>query len=317
MDPESFDSISTVAASSNHWKTDPINIELFPTPDAIDPISFDLVATLGHKLPHTKATGTLNHIHCNSYWFPSMLSSNSSQVKQQIIQFFAKPCSQAGFSLVSGKMTSQPLKTGLIPLRLVCSRSRIYERNKKSQQKYSTKTSRPKCSSKCCPFAFTVYFDPTASRWLLPRAQGGCPSHSYHPKLDLSVLPVRKASINLHELELVFQQLQLNINPSLVSKLFAERTGTHLTPAQIRKFRHIGEDLVIGQHSSPADKLMHHLNSDPSIHYIALTASYSMNKLVTIRQSHRDCKGVSDLDATTSHGQHKDPMDVESPLTFA
>ena len=287
-------------------------LQLFPSPDATEAISLDLVTTLDRKSPANRSR-TRDGLLRNSYWLPPSFSSNSSECRQEVIQFFAKPCSLTGFSLISGKMTQRPQKSGLVPLRLVCSRSRLHEKNKKSKHKYSTKTSRPKCPSERCPFGFYVYFDPQLTRWILPKSQSGCSSHCSHPQLDPSFLTVRKSTIDLEELELVFQQLKLNINPSLVSKLFAERTGTTLSASQIRKFRQLGQDLVVGGNvASPADRLMHHLNSDSSIHYIALTASRSMENLVTIRQSRRDKTGMTHTQVNLQHDHSN-----ESASTFA
>ena len=235
MDPDLFDNITAEADALNHWATPPVLLELHLSLDATASVTIDLVGTLNHR--GRLKCNKFHFIQRHCYWFPPSFSTNCSQGRQQIIQFCAQACVPAGFSLVSGKMTQKPLKSGVTPLRLVCSRSRIYEKNKTSQNHRRSDTDRPKCWAEKCPFGFTVYYDNHVHRWLLPHEQGGCSHHAHHPRLDPSFLPVRKATINPKEMELIYQQLHLNINPSLVAKLFLERTGKNLTPAQVRKFR--------------------------------------------------------------------------------
>ena len=287
-------------------------VELFPAMSSTESRTIDLVATLEHKQQNNRWQSR-EQILCGCHWFQSDVSSNSSECRHKIVQILSKSCAVAGFSLISGKVVQTPNKNGLIPLRLTCNRSRQFPKNKKSKQLRRTETSRPKCSSEKCPFAFTVYYDQSSSRWLLPGIQQGCSIHKNHPQLDTLCSPIRKSVVDLDELEMVFQQLKMNINPSLVAKLFAERTGTSLSSAQLRKFRQIGQELSVdGEVQSPADKLLRHLNSDPSIHYVALTASTSLNKLVTIRQSRRS-RGQS----LTTDFKNDDDLGDDSVHSFA
>ena len=106
MDPQYFNHISSVAASNDQWKTPAIPLELLSSFDATDFVSFDLVATMDQKQPGNRSRKN-KPLSQNCYWFPSTFASNSSECRQQLIQFFSKPCSRAGFSLVSGKMTQK------------------------------------------------------------------------------------------------------------------------------------------------------------------------------------------------------------------
>ena len=225
----------------------------------------------------------------------------------------SKSCTVAGFSLILGNVIQTPNKNGLIPLRLVCNPAHQREKNKKSKQLQHTETSCPKCSSEKCPFAFTICCNQPSSQWSLPGVQQGCSIHKNHPQLDTLCSPIRKSVVNLDKLEMVFQQLKMNINPSLVVKIFAERTGTSLSAAQVCNFQQIGQELLVdGEVKLPTNKLLHHLNSNPSIHCIALTANTSPNKLVTIRQSQRS-KGKS----LTTDFKMDDDLSEDSVHSFA
>ena len=235
MDPELFRQLSSIASAHQQWKTPPIMVSLFPSLSAVQPNVIDIISTMEHKhLPNRWQSR--NQILFGCHWFPPDIGSNSSESRNKILLLLSKPCNDSGFSLITGKVTQHPNKSGLVPLRLVCNRSRQYEKSKKSQHVRRTETSRPKCLSEKCPFGFTIYFDPEVSRWLLPAIQHGCSHHTSHPRLDPLCLTIRKSVVDLDEPEMIFQQLKMNVNPSLVSKLFAERNGTSLSAAQLRKF---------------------------------------------------------------------------------
>ena len=209
--------------------------ELFPATFSTESCVINLVATLEHKQQNNRWQSR-EQILCGCHWFPSDFSTNSSECRHKIIQMLSKSCAVAGFSLILGKVIQTPNKNGLIPLHLVCKQLRQFQKNKKSKQLRRTETSRPKCSSEKCLFAFTVCHDQSSSRWSLPGVQQGCSIHKNHPQLDTLCSPIRKSVVDLDELKMVFQQLKMNIDPSLIAKLFAERTGTSLCSAQLHKF---------------------------------------------------------------------------------
>ena len=106
-------------------------IGTFPNASTTEAQVIDLISTMEQKLIPNRCLSREAMLY-SCYWFPPCFLENSTDSRKHILQFFSKPCSLAGFSLISGKVTQIPNKNGLIPLRLACNCSRLYEKSKKA-----------------------------------------------------------------------------------------------------------------------------------------------------------------------------------------
>ncbi len=89
-------------------------------------------------------------------------------------------------------------------------------------------------------------------------------------------------TLDKDEYELVLQQLQMNIPVASIRALVEKRTDTNLTYHQIKAMCKAGQSLVLGNNSSPAERLIRKLAADPDIYYVVYTAHHSMGDLITI-----------------------------------
>jgi hypothetical protein len=104
-------------------------------------------------------------------------------------------------------------------------------------------------------------------------------------------------SLEKEEYELALQQLQANIPIAAIQALLEKRTDTNLTYDQVTALRtKAARTLVLGDISSPAERLMRKLESDTDIYYVVLTAHHSMGNLITFRVSKKDWLGKSDTE---------------------
>ena len=164
----------------NDWSK-PIMVDVCSSKDATETVSIDLCETLGQKTGHTWKNAYSNFLQ-NTYWFPPSFSGNSDDTFNTLRSYLVQACISAGFTLIVGQGTLPQKTTGLHPKRFICSRSKRFERNKKSQGRYKTSTARaePGLGEILCPFSFMVFYDPKTQRWLLPFQQKGCAKHAGH-----------------------------------------------------------------------------------------------------------------------------------------
>ncbi len=101
-------------------------------------------------------------------------------------------------------------------------------------------------------------------------------------------------TLDQDEYELVLQQLQMNIPITAIQALLEKRSDTNYSYDQLNAIRiKAAHTLVLGDISSPAERLMRKLEADPDIYYVVYTAHHSMGDLITFRVSKKDMLGTS------------------------
>jgi hypothetical protein len=148
-----------------------------------------------------------------------------------------------------------------------------------------------------CQFRFNVYFSDAKHRWFFKKQGGGCSTHIGHCHLNPRQVKASSATLDTEEYELVLQQLQMNIPVASIRALVEKRTDTNLTYHQIKAMCKAGQALVLGNNSSPAERLIRKLAADPDIYYVVYTAHHSMGNLITFRASKKDMLGMTQTDA--------------------
>ena len=156
-------------------------------------------------------------------------------------------------------------------------------------------TKRPTNALERCKFRFDVYFSDNKSRWFFKKKGGGHSTHNVHCHLDPKQVKSSSATLDMNEYELVLEQLQTNIPIASIQALLQTRSETNLTYHQIAAIRRKAANTLVlgGDISSPAERLMRKLESDPDIHYVVYTAHHSMGNLITFSVSKKDRLGTS------------------------
>jgi hypothetical protein len=145
----------------------------------------------------------------------------------------------------------------------------------------SCKTSRPTVPAEQCKFKFNIYFSNDRNRWFFLKQGSGCSAHSGHCCLQPKQVKASTSTLDRDEYELALQQLQLNIPIASIRALLEERTDTSFTYDQINAIRSKAQlTLVLGDVSSPAERLMRNLEANSDIHYVVYTAHLNTSSLV-------------------------------------
>lgn len=175
-----------------------------------------------------------------------------------------------------------------------------------------TKDDGPDCR---CLFKFSIYWCPTRSRWYLPEKQAGCKEHRGHKPLPKKSLSVLSKTLLKEDKEQSDAMLVSRIKPTQVENYQNQKLGYSLTKSQYRynllqqkkeQRRKKREDflqkvmlnpdisMIVGaddivrspEHlKSPADKLLHDLDTDEFSSYVAIYASYETTQLTIYQKS--------------------------------
>jgi hypothetical protein len=154
-------------------------------------------------------------------------------------------------------------------------------------------TKRPTSGDDRCRFKIRLFFNHELRRWYFPRSGWGTCRHNGHCQLLPEQVKVQSSVVDRNELELIVQQLQHNIPVSCIKALLLHRTGTSLSRGQIQplslaNINSLRDMTVVGGTSStPAERLLQHLETTDALTYIALTGEMSLSGLITFRQTRK------------------------------
>jgi Lhr-like helicase len=117
-------------------------------------------------------------------------------------------------------------------------------------------------------------------KWFFKKQGGGCSTHVGHCHLHPKQVIASSTTLDEDKYELVLQQLQMSIPIAAIQALLEKRTDTNYTYKQLTAiFTKAAHTLVLGNISSPAERLMRKLEADPDIYYVVYTAHHSISLL--------------------------------------
>ena len=318
------------------WVSTDIPLAVATSIDNDDPMVINLAETLGKGKNVNK--GLVPQDAC---WLPQKFNKNTKQFRTSVLApFFVLASKESGF-LVAMKGW-EPKKNYAT---FFCVRGRHYQKNPPKNQAVdeaadetvepppeapeleppaipvvnsgapaAVKSQRPvKGVHTKCNFRFNVYWDPTSSRWFLPKEQRGNANHCGHGQTPSELLRVRAKTTGLDAIELAQQALSAQIRAASVQALLRERTGIELETSQIRHINRkaVNESLRLNMaetghpggddpdyHPTAADRLLLNLDNCPTASYVVIFADCETDSL-RIRARSKNSDGdasVTDLD---------------------
>ena len=182
--------------SSQNWSCSKLIVGVATSLKDDTTVPLNIIDTLGAntRMGKNKKARTLN-----KYWLPPEFSTNTEQSRRaEVVPYFSKAATSMGFGIRAkgweGKRNA---------LRLQCERSSFYEARPIKQEeeedckmpplmgrdkpgttsgtkKVFTTKKAIKGQEDSCPFAFSVFWDPTQDTWYLPITKKGNPNHAGH-----------------------------------------------------------------------------------------------------------------------------------------
>jgi len=189
-------------------------------------------------------------------------------------------CFPNGYKLVCGNAARE--KTYI-----KCERYAVKHKSRATNQ--LTKSSRPTCIDERCPFSLTIQYDKSHEQMFLRQSSGCCLSHFGH-----FVVPPEKRMTGTKDLADVdigklSEFMARNFPTSVIQDFIEFETGQTLSTSAIRSFRrtvlkksHDDKDMT------PAESLLHFLDSVDGLEYKTLTGTYDeATDCVSVRQTNK------------------------------
>jgi hypothetical protein len=211
------------------------------------------------------------------YWFGPQLTTGPSIVNMMN----QKSCFRNGYKLVCGNVARD--KTYI-----KCERYAVTQPSKATTNKM-TKSSRPSRVEERCDFSLTIQYDHFHKQMFLRQCSGCNLSHFGHfvipPEHRLS------GTKDLPEVDLgkLSEFMSMNFPTNVIQDFIEFETGQTLSMSAIRSFRrtvlkksHDGKDMT------PAESLLHFLDSVEGLEYKILTGTYDeASDCVSVRQTNK------------------------------
>ena len=265
MNHEFLNTLNGTVEQLLDWDTSSIIISLSTDLQSV-PIPINIMDTVGAG---TKVL--LEDKNRFRYWFPSTVFE-----QKDLVNIIAQLCIEKGFGVaVSSGGTKKALKTtNVVPDKRVvisCSRGRVARPSRRVRDGTSS-SDRPFCNEDKCNFRIIFYQCNRTKRWYIQKFGDGCKHHHSHYHLDPNQVKTRSAVVPKEEMERVMNQLSKNIPTKAIQTLLRQQTGITLSVEQIRRLKQSVHETHMLTESSPAQRLISTLNSDPDIEYVAYIA---------------------------------------------
>jgi hypothetical protein len=235
-------------------------------------------------------------------YFADFNENNKAYRESKVFPTFRAACKQAGFPMISTGYSNARCR-----VILSCNRFMLHKNDEEDETDHDGEeaietmetrrsrnrpTGRPTKEDDRCSFQFPVYWDEEIKLFYIWEKNAGCLEHKGHPKVHPDEIKVNLKDLPPEETQVASQMFDVHANTSTTAALLAERTGLHLTSSQMlymrrrRRAIRLAAEGFDNDASSPADRLLHQLESDSTVSYVILTAEWDTS-LITVRRSNR------------------------------
>jgi MULE transposase domain/SWIM zinc finger len=285
MDPKLLDSVTNIIKSKgNQWEPKCINVNT----------SGGTVNLMDYLSGGKELSSILLFDNAHSGTDP-----NDKMNRKPIIAKLRNACAEAGFELAS-KGWEKARKR----IVFCCSRGFVFTSQKVSETPRDSKTTRPMEECEKCPFGFTVHWLEDSNCWAI-KGGNGCRFHCGHVQKEETEVRKLISDFPEEQLDVIKDCLSTNVGTGVAGAILKKRTGLNLSRGQLYTLglssqkvpqddSWNNQDLTDG---SPAEKLIHYLESTPNISCVLLY-DHPDSKLVTVRKPSK--KEISLTQAVTS-----------------
>jgi hypothetical protein len=242
---------------------------------------------------------------------------------------FKAACRPAGFVAASSGYEPKECR-----VRIVCNRSEQYDPRMRGAAAFinaptqegtggsrATRTNRPLTKEEKCPFQFPIYWHEERKLWYIWSKNAGCLKHCGHCQLLPDEVPASISELSSEDRELVNNLFNIHAQSATTQAFLSERTGLDFTKDQIRhlytKYRNSTEtESFDPATSTPADRLLHNLESNPDCSFYALFARWDTDllRVPQLRSVYRE-PGGPEQEVETNEAAVTDATD--SAIAFA
>jgi len=290
--------LEAAVESCKTWNTKEVIVEVATSLMKDEGVTINLVETLGYKKDIRVACG----VDYPKYWLTKEFCENTPKFRSETLSpFFARACQKAGFNCMVKGWEKDKSKVVFI-----CKRGRFHKKPDRSSDAPAAisrvahrvqTTQRPSQESgdERCPFRFNVYWDERKQRWYLPQQQAGCATHCGHLQKRPEHVAMLTKSLEEEDQDLAADCLKEHFRERSVGALMFRRTGITLEKHQLKHMKRLGKVKAYqaaallsgtgtaGDLKTPADKLLHNLETNKEVSYVALYGEFDSG-LLTIRQ---------------------------------
>ena len=323
------------------WQPNDFKLDLYTCWSVKHTTEIDVMPTLGHNVKQSARRKRYD----KRYWFPKKFRDDNQETRNEELLSFIntapKGAMHAGFELRISEFKKDVLylrcRRGILH-RLNQSRKKEKEATQDSNETEASPTGRehavsttglPTRLEDVCHFRMAVHYDPDRKRWYLPEKQAGNPTHHAHLAVTMDIATARKDDLSQSEKQIQEDMIASKAAPSVHDNVVVTRNGFQYTKNQFKHMRNGTNQKVVDNPilegfddgtgkkgwapKTPADRLLHDLDNDPTITYVALYASFDSGHL-RIRKKRKSKKNrtFTDIDPSTVDGDPTTTVEMEA-----